>query len=75
MGSKMVPVSTCRPSCQSAVDLMDDSVSSQSCQPLYVQTFNHTTIFRDLELGRRKSFTGNSTLRFQRRPHVYSKVK
>lgn len=48
-------VSTCRPFCQSVVDVMNDSVSSESCKPLYVQTFKSATILTDLGSERRDS--------------------
>ena len=50
-------LSTCRPFCQSVVDVMDDSVSRESHKPLHVQSFQFVTILTDLPSERRKSIT------------------
>lgn len=55
--------STCGPFCQSAVDLTDDGVCSESCKPLDVQTFKSATILTDLGSERRESSTQNNTLK------------
>lgn len=53
-------VSTCRSFSQSAVDVVDDSISSERCKPLYVQILESSTILTDLRSERRRPVIQNT---------------